>query len=489
MSRFIVRAFAALTIALSVSMSAARAHAQAIDFEKAAKHFATEHGLPADQPGKYAYADVLARAFVHIRLGVFDVYFPRAATEKRASELKTLSAALLTAQSGLLDWVKPAGKDQKPQRDDLALLQGWVKSWKEAAVAKAGAGKSADLAELLAANDAQRAALERLARSLQHAEPFGATRTVPLDVRLVLLPSRVDFVEFLALLGWLEEKERANYWIESAADWSQSFYGADQLICLEYALPNHMPGKYEEGMPLGEDSAGVVQQQVVQLALNSFFDALYETRVPAAFMQGLSMNLVIDLFGEINTRVDGDLRARVTEKRDIFIAGGNKDGGTLQKNSAETRWRQQRGKDHWISLLRAAQKDGDELDRGAKLRHASLAVRSDDGGKKALVHAPFFGAAGAQTSPPPAAFLGDFAEFLRAYKSAFIFWLQTKASGTDKVSREAFARVLMQLADPALTGDFSAVFAAQYDQKPLSGAIADKENLEGQFLLWLQRQK
>lgn len=491
MSRSWLRALRALALACFVVTPAAfaREDPPKIDFEKAAKHFATEHGLPADQPGKYAYADVLAQAFLHVRLGVFDVYFPRAAVEKRGGELKTLTAALLTAQSGLLDWVKPAGKDQKAQREDLALLQTWVKSWKEAAVAKTGSAKTVELADALAANDAQRAALERLAQTMQRAEPFGAPRATPLSVRLVLLPSRTDFVEFLALLGWLEEKERANYWLDSAADWSQSFYGADQLIGLEYALPNHMPGKYEEGMPMGEDSAGVIQQQVVQLALNSFFDALYETRVPAAFMQGLSMNLVIDLFGEINTRVDGDLRPRITEKRDIFIAGGNKDGGTLQKNSAETRWRQERGKDHWIRLLRAAQRDGEELDRGAKLRHASLAVRSDDGGKKAVVHAPFFGAAGAQASPPLAAFLGDFAEFLRAYKSAFIFWLQTKASGSEKVSREAFARVLVQLADPALQGDFSAVFAAQYDQKPLSGATADKENLEGQFLMWLQRQK
>lgn len=488
MSRTFRRAFAAFVLASAILIAPARAAADAIDFEKAAKHFATEHGLAADAPGKYAYADVLAQVFVHARLGVFDVYVPRAALEKRGGEFKTIAQALLTAQGGVLDWLKPAGKDQKPLRDDLALVSAWVKSWKEPALAKLGTGKSADLVELLPPNDAQRAALGRVAQQMQHAEPFGVPRTAPLDVRLVLLPSRVDFVEFLALLGWMEEKERANYWIDAAADWSQSFYAADQLISLEYAQPNHAPGNYQEGMPLGEDAGGVMQQQVVQLALNSFFDAIYEARVPAAFLQGLSMNLVIDLFGEINTRVDGDLRARTAEKREVFVAGGAKDGGTLQKNSAETRWRQQRGKDHWISLLRAAQKEADEIEKTTKLRHAALSVRSDDGGKKHVVHAPFLGSE-AQATPPPAAFLGDFAEFLRAYKSAFIFWLQTKASNTDKVSREAFARVLSKLADPNLQGDLSAVFAEFYDKKPLSGATADKENLEGSFLLWLQRQK
>jgi hypothetical protein len=45
------------------------------------------------------------------------------------------------------------------------------------------------------------------------------------------------------------------------------------------------------------------------------------------------------------------------------------------------------------------------------------------------------------------------------------------------------------LGDPTLGADFEAVFAAQYAKKPLSNAACDKDCLEGQFLLWLQKQK
>ena len=161
----------------------------------------------------------------------------------------------------------------------------------------------------------------------------------------------------------------------------------------------------------------------------------------------------------------------------------------LQKNSAETRWRAERGKDHWIRMLRSAQKDGEALDRGGKNRPAQFSVRNDDGGKQQLVKAPFLGSAAAQTVVPPTEFKGDFAEFLRAYKSAFIYWLQNKSGGGEKAARESFARLLARLGDPNLATNFEAVFTEFYSDKPLSSPACDKDTLEGQFLAWLQRQK
>lgn len=460
-----------------------------IDFERAARAFLESRGVRDAKPEALTLDLVVEQHCVRARLGAFEAVFPKNALEKRSEDLKSCALGLLDAQAEWLDWLKPAGGDQKALREDLAAVQAWVKGWKAPALAKLAAGEGGDLVALLAANDAVRAAVERLEHAQQRGAALAAPRETPQRLRLYLMPTRRDFVEFLALLGWLQADQRANYWLDAAGDWSQAHDNDDQIVALEYSVPNRPPGQYEQGTSLSKDDPTLMQQQVVQLALNELFDSQYQGRVPGAFVQGLSMNLVIDQFGEINTRIDGDLRARVTGKREAFVPGGNKDGGFLSKNSAETRWRTERGKDHWIHLLRTTQKEAEEQDRGAKNKWALFAVHSDDGGKRHVVRGPFLGSAAAATAPPPAEFAGDFAEFLRAYKSAFIHWLQTRATGNEKSSREAFAKLLGRLGDPNLAGDFEAVFAELYEKKPLSNAECDKDALEGQFLLWLQKQK
>ena len=101
----------------------------------------------------------------------------------------------------------------------------------------------------------------------------------------------------------------------------------------------------------------------------------------------------------------------------------------------------------------------------------------------------FLGSAAANTQAPPETFQGEFAELIRAYKSSFIYWLQTKSKGGEKASREKFAALLKKLADPNLQSDFEAVFKDVYDGAPLSAPDADKTSLEGQFLIWLSKQK
>ncbi|MFO1010325.1 MAG: hypothetical protein U1F29_09720 [Planctomycetota bacterium] len=461
----------------------------AIDFERAARAFLESRGVRDAAPTALKLEDVVAKHFVRARLGAFEVLFPKNGLAQRGNDFKEACQALFDAHARWLDWLKPAGRDQKALRDDLAAASAWVKGWKAPALGKLATQDGADLEALLGANEAQKAALERLAKAMQHGEALGPARETAQKLVLYLLPTRRDFLEFLALIGWLQPDQRANYWLDAAADWSQAHYNDDQIIALEYSVPNRPPGVYDQGMGMAKDDPTVMQQQVVQLALNEFFDTQYQGRVPGAFVQGLSMNLVIEQFGEISTRIDGDLRARVTGKREVFVRGGAKDGGLLSKNSAETRWRAERGKDHWFKLLRQTQKEGEDLDKTARNKAVLFSVRSDDGGKRELVKAPFLGAAAAAGKAPPEAFQGDFAEFLRAYKSAFIAWLQTKSAAGEKVSRETFAKLLSKLADPNLSGDFEAVFAEFYDKQPLSNAECDKDCLEGEFLLWLQRQK
>jgi hypothetical protein len=227
----------------------------------------------------------------------------------------------------------------------------------------------------------------------------------------------------------------------------------------------------------------------VQLAMNGLFLDHYGERVPSAFVGGLSMNLVVDTYGVVNTRVDGDTRGRVAGKREVFIPGGNSEGGFLSKNSAETRWRENYGKDHFLPALKLAQEEGGEEAKQDKNKPACFAVRDDAGGAKHVVRAPFLGSAAAESKPPPDTFVGDWSEFLRAYKSGFIYWLQTAAVGNEKASRERFATLLRKLSDPATANDFEKVVAEVYDGAPLSSAEVGKECLEGQFLRWLPKGK
>ena len=481
-------ALAASTPTPSLAAPGAREEAR-IDFDRAARAFLESRGVRDPKPDATTLDAVIEQHFVRARLGAFDVLLPKDGLEKHAESAKSCAQALLEAQSQWLEWLEPAKRDTKALRADLAHVAAWVKGWKTPMLAKLASGAGGDLGSLLGASESHAAAIERLSKAQKHGEALGPARETPIAARIFLMPTRRDFVEFLALLGWLDPSQRPHYWLDAAADWSQAHFNADQIVALEYGVPNRPAGKYDQGMGLATDDPTVMQQQVVQLALNELFDALYEGRAPGAFVQGLSMNVVIDQFGEIGTRIDGDLRARVTGKREAFVPGGNKDGGFLSKNSADTRWRVERGKDHWMALLRSTQKEGEEQDRGARNRWTMFAVHSDDGGKRHLVRAPFLGAAAAATTAPPADFAGDFAELLRAYKSAFIHWLQTRAAGGEKPSREAFAKLLVKLADPKLAGEFESVFAELYGGKALSNAECDKECLEGQFLLWLQKQK
>ena len=120
---------------------------------------------------------------------------------------------------------------------------------------------------------------------------------------------------------------------------------------------------------------------------------------------------------------------------------------------------------------------------------AGFAVRSDSGGEKHPVNAPLLGSAAADPGPKPEAFRGDFLELLRSYKCAFIWWLTTKAGGTEKLSREKLSTLLLKLSDLKTDVDLGAIVSSIYDNAPLSNRESDKDSLEGKFLIWLSQQK
>ena len=451
-------------------------------FQKTAETFLSTHGLAGKSASEADFESVLGKHFLSASVGVFDVRFPVADLEKRAGDLAKSAKALIDAQEHLLDWLKPAGVDQKAAREDLKTVQKWIAGLREGQLQKLKEPAGKDWMELLQCPDATKAAQKRLALALGDGTLFSAKRDVPEVVRLVLAPSRKEFVELVCFAGWQNETDRGLYWAEGVTTWTSAFVGPDQVITLEYAVAGARPEDYAQGTAMGE----IMGQQLVQLSLNSLFDRFYADRAPAAFVRGLSMNLVIEQFGECNTRVDGDTRGRQTGKREVFVPGGNAEGGQLGKNSAETRWRELYGADHFLKILKLAQKEGAEADKKGKNRFAALGIRNDKGTDPVAITAPFFGAAAADKKIPDE-YQGDFSEALRAYKSAFLYYLQTQAAGVGAgvKSREKFAQLLCKLADPKGSAEFEALFSQVYEGVVLSDPECTKNSLEGRFLAWL----
>ncbi len=476
------------TVVLSLCVAAtaaAQSNGSVLDHEKIGKDYATRLGLdPAAAAGQTLDA-IYAGHFVHAELGAFRIEWPAHALPGRSGELKDCAEALIKGQEEWLDWIQLKASEQKAVRSDLALVAKWVHGWNTNVLARGKPGQN--LVDIVSPSSAQGEALKRFNDAMQRLSPVGTPREQPRTVKLVFQPTRQDFAEFVYFAGWLHSDLRPGLWLDSVPDWTQCFVLDAQVIGLQYAATGRQPSDYTLGTWMNERDPDVMQQQVVQLGMNAWFLDQYEDRVPGAFVGGLSMNLVVDVYGVVNTRVDGDTRSKQTQKREVFIPGGASEGGQLAKNSAETRFRENQGKDHFLPTLRQAQREGDDVAKNDRNKVACFAVRNDAGGGKHLVKAPFLGSAAAATQAPPAEFLGDWAELLRSYKSAFIYWLQTAAVGNEKVSRERFAVLLRKLADPNLATDFEAVFQEVYDGAPLSNAEVDKTCLEGQFLRWLQK--
>ena len=466
-----------------------RAHPGGLPYEKIAKDFAASIGLGSAAPDTVSYEDVLAKNFLHLRLGAFDLHLPVAELDRRADDFHACAAALIEAQLEWLDWMQVSQPEARAVRDDLKALEGWVKSSKWPSAACRVAKTPQDALLLYHAADAIVQAGERAAKTLESGSLMGPARTEPLRQGVVVLPSRKMFTEFVYFVGWIQPDDSGLFWLDEVRDWGQCIFGEDMAVSLEYAAVKREPGDYSSGTPMSDRGADVLQQQFVQIAMLALFQRCYGERAPPAFLGGLSANLVIDMFGMVKTRVDGDLRGKITPAIEVFVPGGASSGGVLPTNSAESRWREKQGADHFVPVLRSSQKEGDSINKGVKNRLACFSIRSDNEAEKQLVAAPFLGSAAAKSSAPPALFQGDYLELIRSYKSGFIWWLQTKGKSAEKASREAFAALLKNLADPTKTSEFEQVFKDVYAGAPLSNADADKNSLEGQFLMWLSHQK
>jgi hypothetical protein len=300
---------------------------------------------------------------------------------------------------------------------------------------------------------------------------------------LVLLPTREEFVEFAAAAALADPTMRPAFWAAGPELWTDYTFAGSLAIALEYASPRSTED-YRLAISMTAKNPRGLREHVAVLAAAALLEAAYGGGLEPLFAGALANLLVLELFGELDTRADGDLRAHTTPGRSVFVPGGKPRGGKLPIHRADSRWRVLQGKDHFVGVLAACQVEGGAGAAERWERISAFAVRDDRGESPLVVRAPFLGAGASE--PPGEAYEGDYLEFLRAYRVAFLHWLRERAAPGAGESRRRFAALLYELRSPG--ADLLAAFERVYEE-PLSTADAPaiEASLEGKFLTWLSR--
>jgi hypothetical protein len=450
------------------------------------------HGLADVQPEHFDLGAFLERDFVRVRLGLFDVHLEaRSANTDAAADFKVLSVALLDAQAHWLSWLD-AGPDAFAQeRDDVATLRAWVLGTPASRIVAAARRGGVDLLALTSPDVEVAAAMHRFADTMAAGRPLGLERVRPQREPVVLVPDRKSFVSLCSLAGWRYPQQQSTFWQPAVADWTCFYLDQVKFLALEYGGG----ADWTIGVSMHRRSKTDREQQVVQLAVLSMLDNYYGDRIPPALAGALAVNLVVDLFGECNTRVDGDLRERRAAAVEMFVPAANANGGELPMQSAESRWRANQTSDRFEAVLRHAFKSGslreeetDETAGGACPRKLGrLVLLGDYQGSEDVVRGPFLGSAAAQSALPEQEFLGDYAEFLRAYGTCFVHWLRTQSAGNAERSAARFGTFLRDLAQADDARAVEAVMTKDFGGAALSSATLDAATLEGRFVRWLAK--
>ena len=462
------------------------APADEIPYESLAHDFLNGRGLDVTDPDATTIETVFSQGFIRLELGAFELlYPPEALADPGSAEcFQRACRAVLASHGTWLDWVDPEGEvvPRKEADADLKILDKWIKSWKEQDLAAAAGARN--LATSLPAKDKELAALTRFnERLLAGGFPTKGTEELR-RVRLVLVPDRATFVPFSAAVGWLVPDQRSVYWVPGIVNWVEFRFDDTRVVSLEFAAGDATDWTKGTAMDARNDLG--LEQQIVQLAFGSLALARFDNRIDPDFTLALCNNLVIDQYGQVDTRTDGDLSPRQAAARKIFVPGGLSQGGRLPQNNANSPWRSTLGTDHFLKVLRDSQKRGAKEADAGKATDRFLIQTADEAGRF-VARAPFFGAAAAETEVPGDAYQSEWLELQRAYRVAFCHWLRDHGAGSKSASHRAFGELLSMLA-PEGEVDFAALVEQAFDA-PVSSKEPGKGDLEGRFLLWLSKQK
>jgi hypothetical protein len=153
---------------------------------------------------------------------------------------------------------------------------------------------------------------------------------------------------------------------------------------------------------------------------------------------------------------------------------------------ADSKWRLSHGEDWFRRPLRQAQKEGAHAAKGENDKRGQFLVLNQARTRKFVVRAPFVGAVAFAAEEVPIEFRDDYLEFHRAYRAAFVHWLQTASAKTRPLSRERFGELLRRMVDASEAKDFDAL-CEELHGLPVSAKDPDVDTLERRFLVWIGR--
>jgi hypothetical protein len=463
-----------------------------LDFESLAQQFKSTNALAALPQDDTAVSPALDKAFVSLDVGIFDVRYLRSELKdaRHFDDLKGCILGLIDLHARLLAWVgeKDPGKSGTAPTPALTTYRGWVEKWKSDLLLKAMASKSDshELAVLAGAEPAVLAAIKESAESLRNGSAAGFKLDLK-PTRLALLPSRGDFTGFASYMGTLHPEWKTILWT-AALNVRHEFHINDLI-----GLPLEAPAP--DGGPVGpsmndREKTGLFEH-VTQYAGDKLMKEWFGERLDSGTEIGAAINLVIELYGENNSRVFGNGEGKSTPGKNKFVRGGKSTGGKFAKQSADSRWRTELGKDYFVTQLRRAQGEGMKMagadGKTAPSPNAHFIIDCKTPGEHDYVTAPFLGP-NAATKEVAEEAMGDFQEFLRAYRSCFVHWLATiaKPKGEPPPPRP-FAKLLRDcVKDDGKS--FDDRIAASYGA-PLTSPAPATEALEWAFLDWLSHQR
>lgn len=470
------------TLGLALTLSGtALAQGMELDYERLAGRFLESHGLAEASPADVDIYSMLQDNYLHLQVGLFEVYAPAALHDDSLEHFQRVVVALQAAQDRWLEWLEPSSRSVRDLRKDQKAIKKWLESWRKSQLEKAAEAGGGDMLELLDARSSVREAFSRYGDYMLSGASLGLDREGGHVEPVILVPDRGRFVEFVCFGGWFYEHAKEVFWQPGVENWTHFQLDEFKMLATRYASPSRQPGDYQSGVDMDARTSTGLEQQIVQLSTNSLFANYFGERVPPSLAGALAVNLVIDLYGECNTRADGDLRSRRTEAREIFVPGGNPDGGILPPNLADSRWRETHGADRFVSVLKSSMQKRRARDP------FTFELKDDREIRRTPVQAPFLGQH-ADATAIASEFYGDRLEFLRSYRTCFMYWLREEAAGSRSNCEDTFANLLLELAHNTDPERLEAIFGEVYGD-PLSAPAAElgKKDLEGRFLSWLAK--
>lgn len=420
---------------------------------------------------------VLEEGYVVARLGLFDVWYPRHVLrdKKKGKAFKAVAGAVLDVQEKWVEWVADEEVLAEAKKD-LRVLRKWIKSWN---TGKLTARKSHEagppfVVTALQAGGSIPEASRRFSETMTTRACLGWDEKRKECVRFILSPTRKDFVGLGSFIGSLNEENRRILWHDGLALWSNFSRKDLHVLSLEQAVNYPGQGDITQGQDMSAREKHGLEQHVVQHVTDLLLKEYFGETLHGDLTAGLAINMVIELFKENNVRAGGGTKGRKTASFSKFVPGGASSGGVLPGKSAESRWRKNKGKDHFHEVLRQAWKAG---------KKDGYALKSDNGVEGAFIVKPPFFVGSSTATPVVAECLDDCLEFLRAYRSAFAFWMQTRALSpvTEGGPNDLLKRLLRAL---DAEGSFEKQVQKIYGV-PFSVDGEEGEGLEQQFLAWL----